>query len=214
MNGAVLIAGMLSVAAALVAVTLFHVSRVRMARSVALGTLLAVGFLILSASVDLAKNNGLLAHDLNGFTLDMTVAQVEAVANKPLVPLGGGQYQADVEGIVYNFGFSALKHLYRIDSKQQLGSFVPDSAFANILTGRLQKKFGPPQSNQLPAGPAFWKFTEDYADGNGHNASRETESLLVLLDNGGSDKMVSVEMQLMDLRILRRDEQKPAAATT
>jgi hypothetical protein len=182
-----------------------------MARSVAIGSLLVVSFFISSAGVGHAQNNGLLAHDLNGFALDMTVAQIEALANKPLVPLDGGRYQADVDGIDYIFGFSALKHLYRIDSKQQLGNFVPNAAFADVLTGRLEKKFGPPQVNQLPAGPAFWRYTEDYADSNGHTASRETESLFVLL-SGGKGEPVSVEMQLTDLRIQRRDQEKPAAA--
>ena len=212
MNGAIPITSLLSFAAPLAAVMLFCKFRARMARSVAIGSLLAVVFFISTAGVCLAQNNGLLAHDLNGFALDMTVAQVEAAANKPLVSLGGNQYQTNVEGIDYIFGFTALKHLYRIDSKQQLGSFDPDSAFAEMLTSRLEKKFGPPQLNQLPTGPAFWNFKENYADGSGHKASRETESLLVVLDSSGADKMVSVKMQLTDLRIQRRDEHEPAAA--
>jgi hypothetical protein len=151
-------------------------------------------------------SNGLLAHDINGFSLDMTVEQVAAVAHRPLSPLGGGQYKVTVDGIDYDFGFSVLGHLFRIDSKQPLGHFIPDGAFAATLTNKLSKKFGPPQSNQLPGGPAFWTFLEAYTT-NGERLNREAESLSVML-GAGYGEPVSLEMKLMDFRIMRRDIEK------
>ena len=151
-------------------------------------------------------SNGLLAHDINGFSLDMTVEQVAAVAHRPLSPLGGGDYKVTVEGIEYGFGFSVLGHLFRIDSKQPLGHFIPDGDFAATLTNKLSKKFGPPQSNQLPGGPAFWTFLEAYTT-NGETLNRETESLSVML-GAGYGEPVSLEMKLMDFRIMRRDIEK------
>jgi hypothetical protein len=177
----------------------------------ALGSCLAIGLLGASASTGLAQENGLLAHDINGFALDMTVEQVTAFANGPLISAGGGQYQVSKEGIDYSFSFSALGHLYRIDSRQQLPVFSPDAAFASDLSGRLAKKFGPPQTNQLPQGPAAWMFQETYTGAKGEKLTRENESLIVLLA-GGNGQPVSVEFQLSAPRILRRDAQSSSTA--
>lgn len=176
----------------------------------ALGSCLAFALLIASTTASLAQENGLLAHDINGFSLDMTVEQVTAVAHRPLSSLGGGQYKVTVDGIDYDFGFSVLGHLFRIDSKQPLGHFIPDGAFAMTLTNKLSKKFGPPQSNQLPIDPAFWIFLEPYTT-NGERLNRETESLSVML-GAGYGEPVSLEMKLMDFRIMRRDIDKLNAA--
>lgn len=147
---------------------------------------------------------GLQAHDVNGFALDMSVQQVVAVAGRPLTPLGGGQFKVSVNGIDYDFGFSARGHLFRIDSKQQLGRFIPDAQFTAILTEKLSKKYGPPQHNQLPGGPAFWQYLEAYTTTGGQTLNRETESLSAML-SGGYGVPISLEMKLMDFRIMRRD---------
>jgi hypothetical protein len=173
----------------------------------AFGLCASIGLFIASAGAVQAQEDGLLAHDINGFALDMTVEQVTSLANAPLVPAGGGQYKAKVDGINYNFGFSAQGHLFRVDSRQELGPFTPDANFANALTERLASKFGPPQANQLPDGPAFWKFQEAYTDAKGQQLNRETESLLVML-TGKKGVSLAVEMMLMDLRIQRRDAGK------
>jgi hypothetical protein len=57
-------------------------------------------------------------------------------------------------------GFSVLGHLYRIDSEQNLGNFIPDQAYASSLVKKMSAKFGPPNSNQLPDGPLMWGFSE------------------------------------------------------
>jgi hypothetical protein len=88
-----------------------------------------------------------------------------------------------------------------------LGRFIPDGAFGATLTNKLSEKFGPPQTNQLPGGPAFWTFLERYTDANGQRLNRETESLSVML-GGGYGQPVSLEMKLMDFRIMRRDVEK------
>ena len=177
----------------------------------ALGSCLAMGLLGASATIGPAQENSLLAHDINGFALDMTVEQVTALADGPLVSAGSGQYQVSKEGIDYDFSFSASGHLYRIDSRQELPNFTPDAAFASDLTDRLAKKFGPPQSNQLPQGPAAWMFQETYIGAKGEKLTRENESLIVLLA-GGNGHPVSVEFQLTSPRIQRRDAQSPSAA--
>lgn len=167
---------------------------------------LVIGLVIGSGLAAGAQQDGLMAHDLSGFTLDMTVEQVTSVANRALTPTGTGQYQVMIDGIDYSFGFSAAGHLYRIDSRQQLFPFPLDAAFAADLTHRLTKKFGQPLSNQLPAGPVVWMYQETYAGAKGEKLTRETESLTVLVA-GGTTEPVTVEMQMIAPRIERRDAQ-------
>jgi hypothetical protein len=176
-------------------------------RNRTLSLCLALGFILGASGAVSAQENALLAHDINGFALDMTVEQVTSLAKTPLVSLDGDQYGATVDGIDYDFRFSPLGHLYRIDSRQEIGTFTPDDAFAADLTERLAKKFGPPQSNQLPAGPASWLFQEDYIDAGGQKLKRETESLTVLV-KGGNGQPVAILFKLTAARILRRDTQK------
>jgi hypothetical protein len=145
-----------------------------------------------------------LAHDINGFKLGMTIKEVQAVAHQPLRSLGGGQYEATVTDVNYNFGFSILGHLYRIDSQQNLSRFIPDGAFARTLTEKLSAKYGPPQSNQLPGGPAFWQFVESYQEPNGPMINQITLSLSAML-LAGWNQPVSLNLKLMDFRIERRD---------
>ena len=173
---------------------------------------LAIGFVLWCGLSAWAQQGGLLAHDLSGFALDMTVEQVASVANWPLTPTGTGQYQVMIDGIDYSFGFSAAGHLFRIDSRQELLPFPLDAAFAADLTRRLTEKFGQPLSNQLPTGPIVWMYQESYAGAKGEKLTRETESLTVLVA-GGTTEPVTVEMQMIAPRIERRDAQTaPAVA--
>ncbi len=146
----------------------------------------------------------LAAHDINGFRLDMTFKQVQELAGVPLSHLGGNDFDVTVKGIDYGFGFSVLGHLYRIDSKQPLGRFIPDATYGRMLTEKLTEKFGPPQTNQLPGGPAFWQFVEPYNAGNGVTANRITVSLSAMLMSGWNQP-VALQLKLMDFRIMRRD---------
>jgi hypothetical protein len=98
-----------------------------------------------------------MAHDINGFALNMTVKEVQAKAGQPLKPSGGGQFDVTLGGKSYNFGFSALGKLFRIDDEENLGNFVPDEAYGRSLMRKLTEKFGPPESSNLPGGAAFWQ---------------------------------------------------------
>jgi hypothetical protein len=176
-------------------------------RSFALGVCVIVGFFLCYAGIALGQEKGLLAHDINEFALDMTVEQVTALAKMPLVALGGDQYGASVAGIDYDFRFSPLGHLYRVDSRQELGNVTVDADSVRELGDRLAQKFGAPQLNQMPAGPATWRFQEDTTDANGQKLKRETESLTVLI-SGGKGEPVAVAFKLMSASILRRDTKK------
>ena len=176
-------------------------------RNRTLSLCLALGFFLAASAAVPAQENALLAHDINGFALDMTIGQVSVLAKTPLVALEGDQYGATIDGIDYDFRFSPLGHLYRIDSRQEIGVPALDDGFAADFTERLTKKFGPPQSNQLPTGPASWLFQEDYTDASGPKLKRETESLTVLVKSGNGQP-VAILFKLTAARILRRDTQK------
>jgi hypothetical protein len=152
----------------------------------------------------LTQPHDLSAHDINGFTLGMSVKEVEEHAGHPLQSRGGGDFAVSVEGIDYDFGFSVLGHLCRIDSKQPLGRFIPDAAFGKTLTEKLAAKYGPSQHNQLPDGPASWEFLEPYQIGPGLTGNRATLSLSAMLMSG-YNQPVSLSLKLMDFRIMRHD---------
>lgn len=152
----------------------------------------------------------LLAYDINGFKLDMTLKQVRAVAGHRLFYLGGGQFKTSVKGVDYNFGFSILGHLFRINSRQNLGQFIPDAAYTETVTEQLSAKYGPPQTNQLPGGPADWQFVQPYSNPNGPVLNQITVELSAMLSGFGTEPK-SFDMQLIDFRIVRRDLAKANA---
>jgi hypothetical protein len=145
----------------------------------------------------------LLAQDINGFRLDMTVKQVASMSPNGLEPWGN-DFRASVGGVNYDFGFTPLGHLYRIDANQELGRFVPDRAFGLKLTAKLTAKFGTPHSNMLPDGPASWGYLERYLTNDGVQLNRQTESLSAML-GGGFGEPVALIIKLIDFRILHRD---------
>ncbi len=151
----------------------------------------------------------LSAHDINGFALDMTVAQVQDAAHRPLEIIGGDQARVTVDGIAYDFGFSVLGHLFRIDTDQGLGHFTPDQAFSDSLAKKMTAKFGRPVNNMLPEGPLAWGCSEPYMNGR-VPMSRDTISLSALL-NGGYGEPIMLHLKLMDFRIMRRDLEKANA---
>jgi len=157
-----------------------------------------------------AQKDDLLAHDISGYALDMTVAQVEAVAHTRLRPLGGSQYNLIAGGVKYNFEFSVTGHLFRIDSQQTLGRFLPDDSFARTLTRKLVTKFGPPDLNELPNGPISWEHFATYHERSGQVVNRPTISLSALL-LGGWGEPITLNMKLLDFRIMGRDLSKANA---
>lgn len=170
--------------------------------------LIIVGIAMLSpahANILCERVSCLQAQDINGIRLDMTVQQVARLLPNGLIPIGGGDFQAVNGDTSYDFGFTALGHLYRIDSRQILGRFLPDREFGLHLTAKLVAKYGPAEGNQLPGGPASWDFVENNATAQGAMLTQRAESLSAIL-NRGYDAPVTLDLKLMDLRILRRDQ--------
>ena len=156
------------------------------------------------ATVICEKLSCLDARDVNGIHLGMTVKEVAALLPSGLTPLGAGQFSAQDGNQAYDFGFSALGHLYRIDSHLNLGNFQPDRRFELNLAGKLAKKYGPPEIGDVPSGVLWWTFAERYQLNNGTVLTRETESLSASL-GGGFGQPTTLDIKLMDFRILRQD---------
>jgi hypothetical protein len=116
-----------------------------------------------------------------------------------------------LDGIKYDFGFSILGHLFRIDSDQNLGNFIPDQAYADTLAKKMTAKFGPPKYNGLPSAPLAWGFVEPYRQADGSIMTRDTLSLSALL-LGGYGQPITLHLKLMDFRIMRRDLAEANAA--
>lgn len=146
----------------------------------------------------------LSAHDIGGIQLDMGLAEVTQLFSGKLQSLGSGQYQGRKDGINYDLGFSSRGHLFRINSSQELGRFEPDAGIAAALTKRLAEKYGPPQENQLPGGTATWEFMKTYeANGSAFNLFTETLHAHFMEHYQAP---TTLELQLMDRRIERRDD--------
>jgi len=151
----------------------------------------------------------LAAHDINGIKLDMTIAEVAQLFGGQLQSTGGGYYRARKGDTQYSFIFTPLGHLYHIQSSEELGAFEPDANIAAALTQKLTDKYGRPEMNQLPNGPASWDFIENVTEygsyGAHYNEFTERLSAMFMPHYQGP---TTLELTLADFRINRRDAEK------
>jgi len=150
----------------------------------------------------IAASQGLKSTEVRGFRTGMTFREV--ASRVPLRSLGGGDFEAVQGDTKFGFGFTPLGNLYRIDSQQKLGFFHPDLATAQRLTRQLSAKFGPPDHNQLPGGPASWSTYAHVLGDDGSTLTREAQSLSVMFQ-GGYSQPVELWIKLLDFRILWQD---------
>lgn len=167
-------------------------------------TLLLAGALPAHATLLCKSESCLQARDINDIKLDMKILQVSAHFPRGLTPIGGRQYQAKADGVSYDLEFSARGHLFRIDSSEPLGHFVPTRAFGLQLTRKLEAKYGRFETDTLPDGAAESAFAQYCTTNSGTRVTCQTESLNVMLSKEFGQP-VKLDIQLMDFRILRRD---------
>jgi len=144
----------------------------------------------------------LASTDVRGFRTGMTFREVSSRIR--LEHLGGGDFEGVQGDTKFDFGFSPLGNLYRIDSQQKLGFFHPDRATAVKLTGQLCAKYGPPDFNQLPGGPVTWSSYARMQGDDGRPLTREVQSLSVMFQ-ATYNQPVELWIKLLDFRILWRD---------
>lgn len=154
------------------------------------------------ASVEVPR--GLKSTDVRGFHTGMTLQQVSARAR--LEPLGRGEFSAVQGDTKFDFGFTPLGRLYRIDSFQTLGSFAVDYPMTARLTQQLTAKFGPPDQNQLPGGPAAWSHYVPVVEANGTRSMRQAQTLSVMFQGVSGGGPVQLWIKLVDFPILWADQ--------
>lgn len=154
------------------------------------------------ASVEVPR--GLKSTDVRGFHTGMTLQEVSARVR--LEPLGRGEFSAVQGDTKFDFGFTPLGRLYRIDSFQTLRPFAADYAMTARLTQQLTAKFGPPGQNQLPGGPASWSYSVPVVEANGARTMRPAQTLSVMFQGGSGGGPVQLWIKLLDFPILWADQ--------
>ena len=142
------------------------------------------------------------ARDIGGFALGMHIHKVKAVT--PLTWIGGNQFDATYEGRSYNFEVTPKGRIYRITSSQRLGTFEVDYKFTNALASKLSAKYGNPTSR---GGDTFsWELIETVKHLNGQVLPFTTMWMSASVGHGGSVDDVSLDMTMLDFRILWQDQ--------
>ena len=143
-----------------------------------------------------------IARDIGGFELGMRIADVRRVV--AVEALGNDNYQATRDGITYDFGVTPLGRVYRMASSQNLGRFEVDRTFLERITGQLTAKYGPTSDGS--AGTWGWELIEPVTRAGGQTLPFKTMWASAFLSTGSDG--VSLEMKLLDFRILWADEAK------
>lgn len=152
------------------------------------------------ANVIESKRSATKARDIGGFTLGMHIRDVAKVSS--LEALGNDNFQTVRDGVAYDFEVTPKGRIYRITSTKSLGRFAVDNIFLKTLATKLALKYGPPTSSGIDT--FGWSLIEPVKRINGATLPFETMWASAYVQTGGSD--VSVEMKMIDFRILWQDQ--------
>ena len=145
-----------------------------------------------------------LARDVNGFALGMTIANLRK--RMALTHVDGEVFTGKLDSVNYEFGITPLGRVYRIQSSQPLGRFNLDRTFTLGLSAKLERKYGPAESNQLPEGPMSWSLIEKVTHSDGTILPFTT--MTVDADVSDDRGMQSLQIRMQDYRILWADTQR------
>jgi hypothetical protein len=115
------------------------------------------------------------------------------LADGQLNPIGFNGYKAVVDGVQYDFEFTSMGRLYEIESSRPLGRFSTNDEFYRSISAKLTAKYGPTRN-----------FFEQWSPQPGEVLLRETQRASALI-GGNLYGPRSLDIQLVDFRILRRD---------
>lgn len=144
------------------------------------------------------------ARDIGGFALGMHIRDAAKMAK--LESVGGNQFDAEHDGRRINLEVTPLGRIFRVQSSQSLGRFAVDAAFTNALAAKLAAKYGPPKSSDF--GSYGWAIVEPVKGDKGRTLPLTTMWMSAYISNGPGISDVSLEMKLIDFRILWEDEVK------
>lgn len=141
------------------------------------------------------------ARDINGFELGMPISG--AISRVSVSYRQGDLVQSSLDGIEYDFSYCPSGRLYRIESRQRLGYFVPDQKFSSNLKAKLLTKYGATQSN---ASDSFgWSLVEPVNFSDGEVRLFKTNWFSVML-TGGYGTPIEIHMKMLDFRICWEDK--------
>lgn len=143
------------------------------------------------------------ARDINGFQLGMPIA--DAVKRVSVTFTQGELVQSTMNDIQYDFGICPSGRIYRIQSSQPLGNFIPDEAFSQKLHTQLIDKYG--RTDTSNPDNLSWDLIEDvrYSDGEVRLFKTNWMSVLVSGANGGP---ITLDMTMLDFRICWEDKKQ------
>ena len=142
-----------------------------------------------------------IARDINGFVLGMPVK--DAIQRVKITDEWGDFVKAELDGIEYEFAFCPSGEIYRIESRQVLGNFIPDKAFTDELNAKLLTKYGPSASGTPDS--LSWDLVEPVRYSDGNVSLFKTNWFYVMLSGGFGDP-ISLDMKMLDFRICWKDK--------
>ncbi|MGL4639678.1 MAG: hypothetical protein ACRCVX_08145 [Shewanella sp.] len=141
------------------------------------------------------------ARDINGFALGEPIE--DAIKRVEVTFVQGELVQSTLNGIQYDFGVCPSGRIYRIESSQMLGNFIPDEVFMRKLNAQLFQKYGYTELNTPDN--LSWDLIERvrYSDGAVRPFKTNWFSVLV---SGGHGSAITLDMKMLDFRICWEDK--------
>jgi hypothetical protein len=148
------------------------------------------------------------ARDINGFELGMPIQ--EAVKRVKVTFTQGELVESTLNDIEYDFGVCPSGKIYRIESSQPLGNFIPDEAFSQKLHTQLIEKYG--RTDISDPDNLSWELIEKVRYSDGTILPFKTNWMSVLVSDGYGSP-ITLDMTMLDFRICwddkRQMNQKP-----
>lgn len=174
-------------------------------------TVLILSVLALSTSVNASEPmapiksgaSATKARDINGFELGMPIADAAKRVNVTYTQ--GELVQSTMNDIQYDFGVCPSGRIYRIQSSQPLGSFIPDEAFSIKLHAQLIDKYG--RTDTTNPDNLSWDLVEDVRYSDGAVRPFKTNWMSVLV-SGGYGSRIILDMTMLDFRICWEDKRQ------
>lgn len=144
-----------------------------------------------------------IARDINGFELGMPIN--DALKRVTVTFRQDEMVQSVMNGIAYDFGVCRSGKIYRIESHQELGNFLPDKVFTDRLQSDLFAKYGA-ASGGSPDNLS-WDLVEPVRFSDGDVRQFKTNWFSALL-SGYPNGPVSLDLRMLDFRVCWEDNVK------
>jgi hypothetical protein len=147
-----------------------------------------------------------IARDINGFKLGMPIS--DALKRVTVTFRQDEMVQSVMDGIAYDFGVCRSGRIYRIESHQELGNFLPDQVFTDRLQSDLFAKYGA-ASGGSPDNLS-WELVEPVRFSDGAVRQFKTNWFSALLSSFPNGP-VSLDLRMLDFRVCWEDNIKANA---